>query len=217
MSEIKLIRRSEKLLYPLSKGKRCCCECCLYDGECLKRNATPDGECDSPFDATTFRGTITVAWCGLSFEFSMADRPAQPNFAIGVGPVDSGYEQDCGEILWNGNMEPVRYKYEKKSLLILGGGYIPANGYGPPNASPECLRIWFPIVTLLQGVLVIYPGGQEFAFAFASADQENFVFTQDVCRRNTLWRVPGGGNDCNNDPNHLHCRVDPTVTVNEAP
>jgi hypothetical protein len=216
-----IMRRKGKLLFfnALGTTKKCCCECCVYEGDCIKRSDIPDGECDAvpPFDA--FRGTIKVEWCGLSFTFSQEDRPAQPNFGIGVTDVPTGYEQSCGTANWFGTDYEATYKNETKSLIIGGGGYdgsLWSSGTFP-YASPPCVRIWFPVSTVLKGQLWITPDNdQERFFDFAGSDAESFVFVQDHCRRNHLVRIPGGGNSCNSDPNHLHCRTDPIVTINEA-
>jgi hypothetical protein len=217
-----IMRRKGKLLFlgALGTTKKCCCECCVYEGDCIKRSDIPDGECDPvpPFDE--FRGTINVEWCGLSFTFRPEDRPGQDNFGIGISGVPTGYEQACGTANWFGTDYDATYKNETKSLFILGGGYNLAPFWQPgdfPYASAPCIRIFFPIQTVLKGQLWIQPpGDREIFFDWAGTDSEYFVFIQDHCRRNHSVRVPGGGNSCNNDPNHLHCRTDPVVTINEA-
>jgi hypothetical protein len=215
-----ILRRKKKLLFlgGLAGTKTCCCDCCVYEGECIKRQQIPDGECDHPYDIDAFNGTVTVSWCGLSITFRLEDRPGPPNYAIATGPVDTGYEQACGTTIFNGTEFDVTYKNEQAWIYILGGGYDPTRfpDNNPVNASSDCLRMWFPIVTRLQGQLTINDGTREIFLDYAPNDQEQFVFFQDICRRSLLTRVPGGGNGCNNDPNHLHCRTDPVVTINEA-
>lgn len=217
MSVIKLIRRSQKLLFPLSKGRRCCCECCLYDGDCIHRNETPDGVCDDPTFPDPFRGTITVSWCGLSITFSMDERPSSPSSAISVGPIETGFEKPCGTTIFDGQEYEVTYKYEQAWIYILGGGYdgslwVPGE---VPYASSRCVRILFPIITRLQGVLVINRDGGELDLGYAGNDQEQFVFVQDHCRRELLIPLPFVTPDCGDSPGHKHCRVDPIVSVME--
>jgi len=208
-----IVRRKKKLLYLGAFGKslRCCCECCIYEGDCIKRRYIPNGDCENPYEVDRFRGTITVEWCGISYTFSPDDRPAQYNFAIGPAPISTGNETACGTIFFTGQTRPVLYKDEQAFLYILGGPASP-----PDDASADCLRIFVPIATRLQGALhVVYEDGSTFGYDLAQSDQEFFVFTQDQCRRNKLVRVGASGNSCTGSGEHLFCRVNPVVTVNE--
>lgn len=209
-----IVRRKKKLLYlgGLGGSLRCCCECCVYDGDCVKRRYIPDGACENPYEFDRFKGTITVEWCGISYTFNPDDRPGQYNFAIGpLEPRSTGNECDCGTIFFTGQTRPRKYKDELAQLFILGGPSSP-----PDDASADCLRIFVPIHTSLRGALnVVYEDESTYAYDYALSG-EYFVFTQDQCRRNKLVRLPGFGNICHDKPEHMFCRVDPVVTVNEA-
>lgn len=206
-----IVRRKKKPLYfgAFGKSLRCCCECCVYEGDCIKRKNIPDGECENPYDFDRFKGTITVEWCGLSYTFDPDDRPAQYNFGIGPSPISTGNESECGEFFFDGAIRERIYKDELAQLTILGGPASP-----PDDASPECLRIFVPIETRLTGALHLVLSGGTFGYDY-TASTEYFVFTQDQCRRTKLVRLPGTGNICHTEPEHMFCRVDPVVTINE--
>lgn len=179
--------------------------CCKVGNQCVSVGEST--QCESlPALVTTFVGTITVAWCDLSFTFGLGDVPQNPNVGIGTSGPD-GFEKACGTQNWFGTDFPATYKNEVKYLNILRY----------PGAAGQCASIAFSINTVLQGELIINDGTRDISFGGSGSDKKVFSFIKLACGQTILTLLEAdvditcGGNA------HKHCNELPTVTINEAP